>query len=177
MTLYNIDLQDYSVRRLSREDRHAIQTLFEECLDYMLLVDGHPAGPQAAEEILYSAPPGLSTEDKFVAGVFNQQGELVGLLDAVRRYPDETTWWIGLLLFAPEARAQGIGQKVVQSFAEYTRASGGQAIMLGVVEENERAYSFWSRMGFELVRKTEPRQFGNKTHRVNIMRRNLLDAN
>ena len=175
--IFDIHFHNYSARRLSLEDRQAVQTLLEKCLDYMLLVDGHPAGPNAAEEVLQSAPPGISPDDKFVFGFFNSQNELVGLLDGVRRYPDETTWWIGLLIFAPEIRAQGIGQKAMQGFAEYARVNGAQAIMLGVVEENERAYSFWTRMGFEFVRKTEPRPFGEKTQRVNIMRRNLLDAN
>jgi ribosomal protein S18 acetylase RimI-like enzyme len=35
--------------------------------------------------------------------------------------------------------------------------------MLGVVEENQAAYEFWQRLGFEFVRQTEPRQFGKKT--------------
>ena len=47
--------------------------------------------------------------------------------------------------------------------------------MLGVVEESERAYRFWSKMGFEFVRETEPRPFKNKTQTVRIMRRELGD--
>jgi len=49
--------------------------------------------------------------------------------------------------------------------------SHGAAIMLGVVEENQAAYDFWQRLGFELVRKTEPRPFGRKTQSVSVMRR------
>jgi ribosomal protein S18 acetylase RimI-like enzyme len=64
----------------------------------------------------------------------------------------------------------------MQGFVEYVQASGGQAIMLGVVDENKRAYKFWNRMGFEFVRKTEPQQFGDKTQTVSIMRRPLLDV-
>jgi len=91
----------------------------------------------------------------------------------MRRYPDDATWWIGLLLLAPEARSQGLGEKVLRAFVEVVRAGGGRAIMLGVVEDNQQAYKFWARMGFELVRQTEPRQFGNKTQTVSVMRQSL----
>ena len=76
-----------------------------------------------------------------------------------------------MFLFAPEVRGQGIGQKVMQGFVDHVRASGGKAIMLGVVEDNEHAYRFWERIGFQPVRKTEPRQFGKKIQTVNVMRR------
>jgi len=173
-TAFDIDSQDYSVHQLLLEDSGAIQELYEKCLDYMLLVDGHPAGPNSGEEEFQDAPPGKSFDDHFVFGIINQQNKLVGLLDVLRWYPDETSWWIGLLLFVPEVRSQGIGQKVLQGFTEYVRGSGARAIMLGVVDENKLAYKFWSRMGFEFVRKTEPQQFGNKTQTVIIMRRMQL---
>lgn len=173
---FDIGLQAYSVRRLLPGDIGAIQGLFESCLDYMLLVDGHAADPNSVAEEFQSVPPGKSLDDKFVFGIAYRQNGLVGLLDTLRWYPDETTWWIDTLLLVPEIRSQGIGQRVVQGFVEYVRASGGQAIMLGVVEENKRAYKFWNEMGFEFVRQTEPQQFGNKTQTVSIMRRTLRDA-
>ena len=175
-TAFDIGLQNSTVHRLLHEDIRTVQTLFEKCLDYMLLVDGHAADPNGVAEDFQSVPPGKSHEDKFMFGIVNQQNDLVGYLDTLCWYPDETTWWIGLLLFTPETRSHGLGQKVIQGFAEYVRESGSQAIMLGVVEENKLAYKFWNRMDFELVRKTEPRQFGNKTHSVCVMRRALLDV-
>jgi len=169
-TAFDIGLQDYSAHRLSLEDIGAVQALCEKCLDFMLLVDGRAADPNSIEEDFQYVPAGKSLDDKFVFGIVNQQNELVGMLDTLSGYPDETTWWIGLLLFTPEVRSQGLGKKVTEGFAEHVRANGGQAIMLGVVEENGRAYQFWERMGFKLVRITEPQQFGNKTQRVSIMR-------
>ena len=172
-TVFNIGLSAYSVHQLLPEDSGVIQGLWEKCLDDMLLVDGHPASPSAGEEEFHDVPPGKSVDDKFVFGIVNQQNDLVGLLDVVHGYPDETTWWIGLFVLIPEARSQGLGQKIVQGFAEYVRVSRGQAIMLGVVEENTLAYRFWSRLGFESICKTEPRQFGDKNHTVIVMRRTL----
>jgi ribosomal protein S18 acetylase RimI-like enzyme len=171
----DLGLPGYAVRCLTPADSQAIQTLYEKCLDYMLLVDGHPAGVNAGAEAFQDVPQGRSPDDKLILGILDRQGELVGLLDALQHYPDETTWWIGLLLFTPAARSQGLGERVVQGFAGYVQSNGGQAIMLGVVEDNPRAYQFWQRMGFETVHKTEPRQFGDKIQVVNVMRRILAE--
>lgn len=172
-SVFDIGLQDYSVHRLSQEDMAAMQNVYARCLDYMLLVDGHPADPHAVEEEFQSVPPGKSIEDKFVFGIADSRNGIVGLLDILRWYPDETTWWIDTLLFIPESRSKRVGEKVIQGFVDYARAGGARRIMLGVVEENIRAYKFWIKLGFELVRETEPRQFGNKMQRLKIMRRNL----
>lgn len=170
---FDLGLPGYTVRSLALPDAPAMQRLYEQCLDYCLLVDGRPPSPDAAVEDFSSAPPGKALADKFLFGIVGPQGQLVGLLDALRRYPDDVTWWIGLLLFAPEARAGGLGAAVVRGFASYAQAHGAQALMLGVVDENTRALQFWTRQGFEQVHTTEPRQFGVKTHVVHVMRRAL----
>lgn len=172
-TAFDIESRDYSVHLLSLEDVKAIQALYDQCVDYMLLVDGHPAGKNAAEEEFKDLSPGISLDDRFMFGIIDAIGELTGVLDVLRGYPDQGIWWIGLLLLVPEMRSQGIGKKVLQGLTGYIRASGGKAIMLGVVKENERAYQFWHKVGFEFVQETEPKQFGNKTQIVQIMRLNL----
>jgi len=172
---FDVEEQDYSVRLLTYEDVKAIQRLYEKCVDYMLLVDGHPAGQNAAEEEFQDLPPGRSADDKFMFGIVDPLNELIGVLDVMRWYPDEATWWIGLLLLVPEIRSQGVGEKVLKGFTEYVKMNGGKAIMLGVVEDNEHAYQFWSKMGFEFIRDTEPRSFGNKTQTVHIMCQKLCD--
>ncbi len=161
---------DYAVRPLAFADAPSLQRLYEQCLDYCLLVDGHPPAPHSAAEEFTSVPPGRALADKFMFGIADSQGQLVGLLEGVRRYPDENTWWIGLLLLAPQTRAHGLGSVAVRDFAGYARACGAQALMLGVVADNTRAYQFWTRQGFEQVRTTEPQPFGAKTHAVHVMR-------
>ncbi len=171
---FDMDMQTYSVHRLLPEDIPLVQSLCGKCLDYMLVVDGHPADPVEVEKEFYFVPSGISPKNKFVFGILDQEHELVGMLDAVCGYPEEGTWWIGLLMFVPEVRSQGIGRNVLEGFAGYVRVHGGQVLMLGVVEENKRAYEFWKRTGFEFVRLTEPRPFGDKTQRVNLLRRVLV---
>ena len=166
----HIDDADHFVTRLGPEHSEALQMLFEQCADYVLLVDGESVSPHAAKEIFATAPPGRSLSGKFLYGLWNRQGAMVGVLEGMRDYPDEATWWIGLLLLAPEVRGRGLGRKLIEGFADYVSSEHGMAIMLGVVEENHPAYRFWERQGFKLVRQTEPRQFGKKTQRVYVMR-------
>lgn len=169
--LFQIDDPDYRVSKLGPAEAESLQRLFDRCADYALIVEGESVSPSAAQETFQDVPPGRSTDDKFVYGLLDREGNIVGLLEGMRHYPDETSWWIGLLLLAPEVRGRGLGRKLVQSFEEHVRSQMGTAIMLGVVEENRPAYHFWQGQGFELVRTTEPRPFGRKVQAVSVMRK------
>jgi len=168
---FEIDIPGYAVRSLKPEEVELLQRLYDRCADFGVLVEGQPFSPTAAQAEFRTIPDGKSLSDKWMFGLINPQGEIVGLLETVRHYPDETTWWMGLLMLAPELRGQGVGREVLRSFSEYVRLRGGKAIMLGVVEENRPAYLFWQKMGFKVVRKTEPRPFGKKMQMVYVMQR------
>jgi ribosomal protein S18 acetylase RimI-like enzyme len=170
---FQIDDPNYSISSLQHEHTEILQALCERCADYTLIVEGETVSPNAARELLQDTPPGRSPDDKFVYGILDKQGDVVGVLEGMRNYPEENIWWIGLLMLTPETRGCGIGRKVVQSFFEYVRSQQGTAVMLGVVEENRSAYKFWQQVGFELVRQTEPRLFGKKTQVVYVMKKQV----
>ncbi len=144
--------------------------MYDQCADYTWIVEGEPVSPTAAQEEFQTVPPGRSLNDKFIFGLIDPHGEIAGILDAMRHYPDEGVWWIGLLLLAPEVRNQGIGRQLLTRFFEHVRSQGGKAVMLGVVEDNIHAYRFWQHAGFVLVRQTDPRPFGKKMQVVQVMR-------
>jgi len=167
------DSPDYCLRRIDLSAAGAVQTLCETCADFFWLVEGQAAAPGVGPDIFKSLPPGRLCEDKFVCGLFNRQEDLQGVLEGVRHYPDEGTWWIGLLMLAPAARRQGLGRKIVEGFFEFVRRAGGKAVQLGVVEDNRDGYRFWRRMGFEPLRVTGPRIFGAKLQVVHVLKHNL----
>jgi ribosomal protein S18 acetylase RimI-like enzyme len=171
---FHFDDADYFVCELQSENTQLLQKLFEQCADYAMIVEGESVSPSAAQETFETVPTGRSLSDKFVYGVLDRNGNIVGVLEGMCHYPDEMTWWIGLFMLAPEVRGHGLGQRLIKSFSDYVRSEQGASIMLGVVEENRAAYHFWQKLGFELVRKTEPRLFGRKTQAVYVMRRNVL---
>lgn len=172
--VFQIDDDEYHISELQPDSTEDLQRLFEQCADYAVIVDGEAVSPTAAREAFESAPPGRSLNDKFLYGVWDRKGKIVGMLEGMRHYPEETIWWIGLLMLTPTVRGQGLGRKLIEAFSDYVRSRQGLSIMLGVVEENYEAYRFWREAGFDLVRETEPRVFGKKTRRVYVMRRDLI---
>lgn len=175
-TPFEFAFSGYTLRSLLDADIPVLQRLYEACADFVLLVDGTRVSPTAAEETFRDGPPGRSLDDKFLYGLFDGQGEMAAVLEGTRGYPDEGTWWIGLLMLAPGVRGQGLGCRLVSGFAGYAAGQGAAALMLGVVEENQAALAFWQRMGFTIQSKTEPRPFGEKLQCVYRMRRSLISA-
>jgi GNAT superfamily N-acetyltransferase len=171
VTTFHVDLPGYTVRRLKPDDVVILQSLLDQCPDYAEVVEGEEVSPAAAEELFQSLPPGGSFSNKSVFGIFHREGEIGGVLEGMRHYPEENIWWIGLLLLAPDMRNHGVGRTLLEAFMEYARGNGGKAVMLGVVEDNTRACRFWLKNGFAMVRKTEPRLFGKKNQAVFVMRR------
>lgn len=153
------------------QDTAALQALSEACADYSELVEGHAPPPTAAQEMFGDRPPGKTPDDKFLIGLFDPAGSLVGVLDAIRSYPEPGEWFIGLLLLHPGSRSHGLGDAAYHAFEAWAAAQGAQQIGIGVVEANEKACRFWSRLGFETIRKSPPRVFGQKEHVVIYMRR------
>ena len=105
-------------------------------------------------------------------GLFRGE-ELTGLLEAIRHYPDETTWWVGLLLLEPLSRGQGLGAAFYRAFERFVAEQSAEYMMLSVVEENASGFRFWQRLGFEEVRRTEPKPFGSKTHVLSVVKKSV----
>ncbi len=172
--LLTLDHPAYSITPIDSTHADQLQALFEHCADYALIVEGGAVSPHAAQEAMQETPPGRSLADKYLFGVWHQQNQLVGVLEGMRNYPEESIYWIGLLLLDPAVRGQGLGRRLVQRFGAWAQAQGATALMLGVVADNHPAFAFWQRQGFELVRVSEPRAFGKKMQTVSVLRKALL---
>lgn len=136
--------------RLDESRREELQAFYEGCAEYVELITGQPPGPNEAQELLASLPRGKTHDDKFVVGLFDAPGHLIGVLDVVRDYPKRDEWFLGLLMLRPQSRNRGLGERVYRRLEEWVSASGGTAIHLIVQEQNPGALRFWQRMGFEL---------------------------
>jgi ribosomal protein S18 acetylase RimI-like enzyme len=136
--------------RLDERRAQELQAFYAEARDYFELATGAPPGPDEARSLLQSLPRGKTHADKFVIGLFDAPGHLVGVLDVIRDYPGPGDWYLGLLLFGRSSRGRGLGERVYQRLEEWVRASGGRAVHLIVQQENPGAIRFWQRMGFEV---------------------------
>jgi RimJ/RimL family protein N-acetyltransferase len=161
----------YLAKLLIPEDAIMLQNLYEQCTEFALLTDGQPPSPTAAREEFDAVPEGKTTQDKYIFGLFDPQNNLIGMLESIRHYPDGRTWWLGLMMLSPKQRGQGLGTDLYQAFEHWVSAQRIEQVSLSVVEANELGLQFWKSLGFEVIRKTEPRQFGNKIHSVFVMSR------
>jgi ribosomal protein S18 acetylase RimI-like enzyme len=166
----------YGITQLNTEDQVVLQTLLEKCSDYFILVTGSAPKSSAATSLLTDFPPGKTLGDKLVIGISLRKQGLIGVLDAVRDYPKQEDWWLGLLLLEPAHRKKGLGRQIVQSFEQWASQQGARRILLGVLEENTMAYRFWQSVGFEIVERQPARQIGNRTHRMITMAYTISEA-
>jgi ribosomal protein S18 acetylase RimI-like enzyme len=127
-----------------------LQAFYDECRDYFELSTGAPPGPNEAEDLIRSVPRGRTAEDKFVIGLFDAPGHLVGVLDVIRDHPKPNHWFLGLLLIGRSWRGHHMGERVYRRLEEWIRVQGGREIHLIVQEQNPGAIRFWQRMGFDV---------------------------
>jgi ribosomal protein S18 acetylase RimI-like enzyme len=174
-TRFNIiDQEDLYIVQLDLNDVGKIQSLLEKCADYNEMLTGEPVEPEDGFELLADLPSGKTLEEKHVLGIFDCMNDLIGVLDFVENYPDEGEWYIGLLLLDPDKRNKGIGERVLRAFEDWARQSGVMAVRLGVVEQNDGAFRFWTRAGYEPVEKRPARWYGAREQVVYILRRDLI---
>lgn len=136
--------------RLDERRKGELQAFYEGCHDYFQLVTGQPPGPDEAEELMRALPRGKTYADKFVMGLFDAPGHLIGVLDVIRDYPKAGEWYLGLLMFGPSFRGQRLGERVYRRLEDWVREFGCKALHLIVQEQNPGALRFWQRMGFEI---------------------------
>jgi ribosomal protein S18 acetylase RimI-like enzyme len=171
--MLQLDLPPYRVSYLEHRDVPLLQELYERCSDFQELTEGMPRVPGAAEHLLTALPPGKSPADKHVLGLHSPQGELLGVLDLIRDYPDAGEWWVGLLMLDPRARGGGVGTRLLRATERVIAAAGGASIYLCVLEHNTAAERFWRRMGFTELRRQPHTSMSGKASRVIVMRHDL----
>ena len=141
-----------------------LQELLERCADFEVLVTGSPPHAHAAADLLVEVPPDHALRDKLVIGFWTDQG-LTAAIDLLRDFPDPHAWYLGLLVVAPEARAQGLGAAIVAALRDWIVAQGGWTIRLIVQEQNPAAHRFWIRQGFVEV-GTSVQELEDRTNQV-----------
>jgi len=140
-----------------------VQTLFELCDDYFLLVEGRPAGPDAAMAEWRERPENLSAENVLCVGL-RQAGRLDGVIFALRDFPQSAEWYLGLALLAPGIRGKALGAEFCRKFEDWAASQGAGKILLAVVAANEKAARFWARSGYVLPRCYPERTLGLRRH-------------
>jgi GNAT superfamily N-acetyltransferase len=157
---------DLTAELVPDAETHVLQPLMDRCEAYHRLAFGRPALPDQARNIPNERPPGLAPGQGHVFALRDAQGNIAGLLEALRDYPAQGEWYIGLLLLAPEAQGNGRGEAILHAYETHVRAHGGRLLRVAVVEHNEVGRRFWTRMGFGPEQWVGPIEQGLLKNRV-----------
>ena len=144
----------------SRQNRAALQALFDAAPAYYSAITGKVAAPNEAENEFVESPPEFPRADQFIFGIYHHD-QLIGCAGILRGFRAATKAILGLLLIAEPYQGQGHG---VHAYSELekiiTSWPGIDTVRLGVIETNTQAFSFWRKMGFsetgERKEKTPP---------------------
>ena len=88
------------VRDLEPDDEDAVLDVFAAAEDWFVAETGQPSAPGDVQSSFYALPEGARLEDKVLL-VIEADGEVVGYVDAVLRYPSSTSIGIGTFLVRP----------------------------------------------------------------------------
>lgn len=154
--------------------KHAVEVarLFLQSADYVRLSEGTEPGPAQVAGYFKGVPKGSDIGQSVKVGLFEGDA-LLGLADMAFGYPEAGDAYIGLLLFIPEARGQGMGKAVLALLEEEARARGSERMLVGVIEANAPARAFWLREGFLPVKKIGPIKVGQRRHMIDRMVKRL----
>jgi ribosomal protein S18 acetylase RimI-like enzyme len=150
-----LELCKYTVRLAEPNDEPQIQALFESDPDYFRLVQGAPPGPVEAKDLFNELPEGKDHRDKFIYIGFDRHSALAVVIDLLRNYPNDETWFVGLIFVAPERRDMGLGTRLIDAICEHVKDQGGHAVCLGVDRRNIHARALYERTGFHFIYERE----------------------
>ncbi|WP_405556457.1 GNAT family N-acetyltransferase [Streptomyces sp. NBC_01171] len=126
-------------------DEAALLRLFEECEDWFTAATGLPSAPGDVQSLYYALPEGADPGDKVLLLV-ERNGEVAGLVDAVRDWPEAGAVAVGLFLLAPWARGRGLGRAVAEALLE----RGASRVTATVPAGWKAGERFLERLGFAL---------------------------
>ena len=80
-------------------------------------------------------------------------GRLVGVVITLAHHPDpaDPDPWIGLLLVAADEQRKGYGKELATLVENRFRSAGRAAVRLAVLDNNPKALTFWTTLGYEAI--------------------------
>jgi RimJ/RimL family protein N-acetyltransferase len=136
-------------------------------------MEGGSPSPTAALDEFTAIPEGKSLDDKYMLGIFDAQDELIGLIEGMRNYPEDGSWWVGLIMLAPAHRCKGLLYPLARGFEQWVAMQGMNYVMGSVVEANRKVLRLWQQMGFEVIHQVEREQLNPKSHSLYVIRRKV----
>ena len=138
---------DFDVRRLTEADITDVFLLAKTNRRFYRSLHIRPSASRLTE-IISNIPEGTGAEDKFFVGFFDDEGELVAVLDLICGYPERTDAFIGWFMVEASLQGRGIGSSIFADVRASLAAQGYQRLTLKCPRDSEAAQAFWTAQGF-----------------------------
>ena len=143
------------VKLAASRDEARLHSLLERCSDYYEMHEGCSTPSDAGEYELKADPKQVGNAELVVFALEDPgSGSLDAVLQFVKDLPKKGTWWIGLLVVAPELRSRGLGSALLRDFFGIAANEGVRNVKLSVSLRNPRGLRFWEREGFRDTQET-----------------------
>ena len=157
----SVDGHPVVVRDLEPADEQAVLAVFTASDDWFLAATGQPSAPGDVQSAYYSLPEGYEFDDKVLL-VIEADREVVGFIDALRRYPHIASVGIGTFLIRPEFRRLGIGRAVAGALTAAALEKDFVQISTHVVEGWTPGRRFLAALGATFSKPAVPGGTGNR---------------
>lgn len=140
-------MEKYIVRKLSETD---VPDIYDVMQGNPLYFQYCPpkATYQSIRDDMKALPPGMTYEDKYYIGFFDDNG-LVAVMDLILHYPNPETAFVGFFMLKKAYQGKGVGTEIFTDCCTELKAKGYRYIRLGFAEGNPQSEAFWLKNGFE----------------------------
>lgn len=122
-------------------------------------------------EDIKAVPPGKDLDSKSYVSLY-KDNKCICIIDFIVNYPQEKTGYIGLFILDNDIHGTGLGTSILNQLTSACIHFGLKRIELGCYKTNEIGFSFWSKKGFQEIKRTIKDIEGIRTEIIN-MRKDL----
>ena len=158
----------YDVRRLTGADITDVFQLAKGNRKFYRALGVRPSRSKLTE-MISDIPEGVGQEDKHFVGFYDDEGNLVAVLDLITGYPKDDNAFIGWFMVDAAQQRQGIGSQIFADVRASMQAQGFSRLEVACPEASQSGMSFWAEQGFE----TTGHRFNNGDYDVVHLQRSI----
>ena len=140
-------LHEYELITVTEKNYPQLSEIFLTNQDYFLIEYGREVGIDDIWALAENRPPNLDPNDKFCVGIW-KNGTPIAILDYLIKAPAEHVAYLSMLIIHDDYKRQYLGTKFANAFISAARICGFREVGLGVDDNNQAAFLFWSKVGF-----------------------------